>query len=278
MNKMVGFLLTCIMVMTLVGCGGNSNEHEGEAKTPSGSSIQKGSDYKEVVEVFNSKGFNNIKTEKLEDLITGWLTKDGEVESVSVDGDEDYSPGVWYSNDVEVIITYHTFSSDYKKTDSSSSNITNKENPKKENNSEATKVEKPKVEKTELEVLTVENSKDLAYILNTKDESDSLIKEFAQKYAGRTIEFDGNTAYVSNHGNYKTRFDYLIYAGDYSETTFSGPNFQFRDVNYYDLHLTGDNVPDTFGVGLNIRITATVEEYNENSGLFQLEPISIKMR
>jgi hypothetical protein len=128
------------------------------------------------------------------------------------------------------------------------------------------------------EILTVENCKDLADILSTKDEFDPLIKEFAQRYTGRTIEFDGNTAYVSNHGNYKTRFDYLIYAGDYSETTFSGPNFQFRDVNYYDLHLTGDNVPDTFGVGLNIRISATVEEYNENSGLFQLKPVSIKIR
>ena len=105
-----------------------------------------------------------------------------------------------------------------------------------------------------------------------------IIKEFAKKYAGKTIEFDGNTATVNKHGNNKTRFDYLIYAGDYSKTKVSGPSFQFRDVNYSDLHLTGDNVPDNFGVGLNIHIIATVGEYNETSGLFQLKPVSIKMR
>jgi ABC-type Fe3+-hydroxamate transport system substrate-binding protein len=266
MNKMVSVLLACIMVMTLVGCGGNSNKHEGEAKTPSGSSVQKGRDYHKVVDDFKSKGFKNIKTEKIEDLVTGWMTKDGEVKEVSVGGDVDYSADEWISADAEVIIKYHTF----KKRDTESA-----EEPKAKDDSN---VEKLKVEKPKVEILTVDNCKELAEILGTKDESDPLIKEFAQKYAGRTIEFDGNTAYVSNHGNYKTRFDYLIYAGDYSKTTFSGPNFQFRDVNYNDLNLTGDNVPDTFGVGLNIHIIATVEEYSETSGLFQLKPVSIKMR
>ncbi|WP_369117592.1 DUF4839 domain-containing protein [Rossellomorea vietnamensis] len=28
------------------------------------------------------------------------------------------------------------------------------------------------------------------------------------------------------HGNYKTRYNILILAGDYGDTTFSGPNFQ----------------------------------------------------
>lgn len=288
MNKMVSVLLVCIMVMTLVGCGGN---HEGEAKTPSGSSVQKGRDYQEVVDDFKSSGFKNIKTEKVEDLITGWITKDGEVEEVSVGGDVDYSADEWISADAEVIIKYHTF----KKRDTESAeeskakDNTNVEKPKVESKAkDNTNIEKPKVEseakdnsnaeKPKVEILTVDNCKELAEILSTKDESSPLFKEFAQKYAGRTIEFDGNTAYVSKHGNYETRFNYLIYAGDYSTTTFSGPEFQFRNVNYYDLHLTGDNIPDPFGVGLNIRIIATVEEYDENPGLILLKPVSIKMR
>ena len=81
-----------------------------------GSSIQKGKDYQDIVNNFKEKGFKNIETEKLKDLITGWITKDGEVESVSVDGDKDYSPNVWYSNNVKVVITYHTFPSDDEKT------------------------------------------------------------------------------------------------------------------------------------------------------------------
>lgn len=261
MKKLVSVLIACIFVIALAGCGGDSNENKDEAKTPSGPSIQKGRDYQEVVDDFKEKGFKNIKTEKLEDLITGWITKDGEVEEVSVGGDVDYSPDEWISADTEVVIKYHTF----KKEDTESA----VESKIKDNSN----TEKPKEE-----ILTVDNNKELAEILSTKDESSPLFKEFAQKYAGRTIEFDGNTAYVSKHGNYETRFNYLIFAGDYSTTTFSGPEFQFRNVNYYDLHLTGDNIPDPFGVGLNIRIIATVEEYDENPGLILLKPVSIKMR
>lgn len=106
------------MLIALAGCGGNSKGHESEAKTPSGSSVQKGRGYQEVINDFKEKGFRNIKTEKLEDLLTGWITKDGEVESVSVDGNKGYSPDVWYANNVEVIITYHTFPADDQKPDS----------------------------------------------------------------------------------------------------------------------------------------------------------------
>ena len=127
------------------------------------------------------------------------------------------------------------------------------------------------------EILTVDNCEELAAILSLKDEFDTSIKVFAEKYDGRIIEFDGNVAYVSPHENYDTRFDYLIYVGDYNED-FLGPSFQFENVNYYDLHLKGDNVPDTFGIGINIHIVAEIEEYDEKSGLFKLTPVAITMR
>lgn len=128
------------------------------------------------------------------------------------------------------------------------------------------------------QVFTVENCEELAEILTLKDPMDSKIESFARRYKGEIIEFDGNTAYVSHHGSYNTRFDFLIYAGDYSETSVSGPSFQFSDVSYHDLHLTGSNVPDAFGIGLNIHVIARVEDYNSFNGLFQLTPISITMR
>lgn len=128
------------------------------------------------------------------------------------------------------------------------------------------------------EVLNMNNCEELAALLSLKDEFDPSIAEFASKYQGRTIEFDGNVAYVSPHEGYNTRFDYLIYAGDYSESEVSGPSFQFEDVNYYDLNLEGDNVPDTFDVGLNIHVVAKIKEYNSESGLFKLEPVAITMR
>ncbi len=261
MKKIISVLLACIMAMALVGCGGNSNKHEGEAKTPSGSSVQKGKDYNKVVDDFKSKGFKNIKTEKLEDLVTGWMTKNGEVEEVSIGGDVNYSADKWVPSDTEVIIKYHTFKEKETKS-AAESGVKDDSN-----------VNKPSVEN-----FTVANCKDLKEILSTKNEFDPLIKKFAQNYAGKIIEFDGNIAAINQHEDYKTRFDYLIYAGNYSKTTVSGPYFQFIDVNYSDLHLTGDNIPSTLGVGLNIHIIATVGEYNQTSGLFQLKPVSIKMR
>lgn len=89
MRKFLAACMAIVMIFTIAGC--SSEGHEGEAKTPSGSSIQKGKDYQKVVDEFESSGFTNIKLEKLDDLVTGWLTKDGEAESVSVDGDTGYS-------------------------------------------------------------------------------------------------------------------------------------------------------------------------------------------
>lgn len=134
----VGIFIALIVFINLAfSDGGESKSHKGEAQTPSGSSIQKGEDYKDVVKEFEDSGFKNIKTKKLDDLITGWVTGDGEVESVSVDGDKDYSPDDWYPNDVEVVITYHTFPEE-KKSDTNSNG---------ENNTEKTNTEKTDTEK-----------------------------------------------------------------------------------------------------------------------------------
>jgi hypothetical protein len=46
----------------------------------------------------------------------------------------------------------------------------------------------------------------------------------------------------------------------------------------YDLHLTGANIPDSIGVGDNLRVVARVGEFNPDSLLFFLEPISTQYR
>lgn len=104
----IGVAAILILIISIIGVT-SEKRHEGEARTPGRSSYYQGRDYKDVVSDFEDSGFTNVKTEKLEDLIVGWITKDGEVESVSVDGDVDYTPNEWYPNDVKVIITYHTF-------------------------------------------------------------------------------------------------------------------------------------------------------------------------
>lgn len=126
------------------------------------------------------------------------------------------------------------------------------------------------------EVLTVDTNKDLRTLLTTGDDS-NLSKAFATTYAGRRIKFDGNVAYAAPSGNYETRFDFLIYAGDYSETVAApGPAFQFRDVNFLDLGLEGPG--SGVGMGDNLSIVAEVGEFEARTGLFLLEPVSTRLR
>lgn len=47
---------------------------------------------------------------------------------------------------------------------------------------------------------------------------------------------------------------------------------------YLTWNLTGSDIPDNIEMGLNLRITAEVAEFNEVQGLFFLKPISIEIR
>lgn len=121
-------------------------------------------------------------------------------------------------------------------------------------------------------VLTVENCEDLANMLNSPSSDASA---FAAAYRGRTIEFDGNIAYMSQHDNCKTRFDVLIYSGDYSETSARGPHMRYEDVNYYDMGVSGI---DSVQMGLNVRIKAVVENYDASHDILALKPVSMTAR
>ncbi len=94
-----------LLLLLLAGCGKAS--HEGEVQIPGGK--MKGRNYQDVEEIFRQQGFTNIRTEKLEDLVLGWLTKDGDVEEVSVAGATDYTANKWVPADTRVVIRYHTF-------------------------------------------------------------------------------------------------------------------------------------------------------------------------
>ena len=67
-------------------------------------------DYQELEDKFREAGFVNVKTDAVYDLITGWITKEGSVESITVNGESTFSEFASFRPDVEVVITYHTFS------------------------------------------------------------------------------------------------------------------------------------------------------------------------
>lgn len=64
--------------------------------------------YEDVISIFEDAGFVNIKTEVEYDIVTGWLTDDGEIKSVTINGDKKFDSSDKYRLDAEIIVTYHT--------------------------------------------------------------------------------------------------------------------------------------------------------------------------
>ena len=68
-----------------------------------------GQNFEEVVSKLKAKGFTNIQTVRLDDLITGWIKKDGEVSEIRISSDMDFNQNSKYVSNTEIIITYHSF-------------------------------------------------------------------------------------------------------------------------------------------------------------------------
>lgn len=281
----VGIVVLFIVIGLICGitsCGASSKAaNDGKIAIPESSSEFEGENYKDVVTRLESAGFTNIETEGLGDLITGFFHKDGDVKTVSVNGSTSYSSHQRFSPGVQIVIRYHSYSTSDESSSGDSDSATQKkakaETDDADDSSESSDSagSKDDTPQTDEENITVQNNQEFAQILAGGD-SGQAIESFANKYQGRNIEFDGYTASVLPHGSNKTRFDYLILAGNVGGT--HGPNFHFSDVNYYDLHLTGGNVPSSFTEGLNIHVIAEIESYDSASGLFELKPVSITMR
>lgn len=155
-------------------------------------------------------------------------------------------------------------------------NITKKQD-NSSNNDSTKNVSENKSKKSETkenqENLSVTNSPELAKVLS-KDSDYDLYKNFAEKYKGRRIEFDGRVDYSINNGNNITRFDFLLSAGDYDPDTQIGPTFKFENVDYSELNTDLKEVT----VGKNVHIIAEVESFDYDKGIFYLKPVSVKGR
>lgn len=260
MKKIMLILLvfaTCSLIFA--SCNGDD---ENKIHSPMSSNDIKNKNFQEVVSQFEDAGFENIETETVQDLILGWLTKDGEVEQVSVDGSTSFSKDTLFDRNAKIIVTYHTF-------------------PVVEDTEIVVDSLAPEVtseDVIEIESLTIDNCEDFASILDLRDYLDSRIKEFADNYKGKIIEFDGHISYIDNHGDYKTRYDLLIGEGDYMEENLYGPIFKFEDVGVRDLGIEDLYLPSFVKAESNVYVIAKVVEYKEVSGLFILDPISVSPR
>ena len=110
----IGWSVLAVAMATLIilGIVSGHNESEKEKQAIASGKISAGyyqdyleKDYEGVVAQFEAAGFTNIQTIDLHDAgIRFW--ENGEVVSVSVDGDKQFSRSDYFSPDVKVVISY----------------------------------------------------------------------------------------------------------------------------------------------------------------------------
>ena len=86
LGVMIIFVLLCVAMSLFSPNGKFSNE----ITVPNDYKYYEGENYKEVVEELTDAGFENITIKEIEDLVIGWITKDGEVEKVSINGSTEF--------------------------------------------------------------------------------------------------------------------------------------------------------------------------------------------
>ena len=63
----------------------------------------------EVKKELEERGFTNVKTQGMQDLKTDWMSQDGTVDKVTVDGETGFPADIAFPLDVEIVIYYHSF-------------------------------------------------------------------------------------------------------------------------------------------------------------------------
>ncbi len=231
------------------------------------------------------KGQHTLRVQKADDS-----SVDGR-KTFKVDQNEKVSCTVYPKHDQIEISLKVKASTDSDDSTEAPSQANEKKKEKKKTNSEPT--QKKETEEAETEdtdspkqnaeaaqpaseqdtVLTTANCPDLATLLSSSDMDASW---FVSKYAGKTIEFDGNIAYLAPHANYTTRWDVLINAGDYDPNHAQGPEMQYENVNTFDMGF--DDSLDEIRTGTNVHIKAIVKDYNASTCLLHLDPVSMSAR
>ena len=96
--------------------------------------------YTEIVSNFEDSGFTNIQVEKDEDLIVAVLHSDGDVKSITIDGNSYFDEGDQVPSDAKIVVVYHTYPED-KKTTTTTAATTKKKTTTTEKEKTATKTE-----------------------------------------------------------------------------------------------------------------------------------------
>lgn len=65
-----------------------------------------------ATQILRNCGFESVTVTNKEDLVFGFFSKEGEIDSITINGNKKFSKGDWFPADSIVEITYHGFSDD----------------------------------------------------------------------------------------------------------------------------------------------------------------------
>lgn len=209
-----------------------------------------GMNYQDVKKELEDLGFVNIEISSQE--TTDMNYNNGEVYDVNVLSIFNFSIGEEYEYDTTIRVKYY---------------IVN------EPTNAPTQTPAP----TKAANITVDNNAEFASLMRMEnfDDADSL-RQFSNMHRGDVIEFEGCIVVVVPHKDYNTRFDVLLIGGDYdANRTVTGPVFWYENVNYYDMNVIGS---DTVTQGMNFRVVAKIDNFNEEGCCIMLDPVSMEYR
>lgn len=118
MRRLFSLAISLLMMVALLafpGCYSSDSDNDSTTTTipilklPIGSDEVYGKNYKVLIDLFESQGFTNINVDPIDDLIVGWLTKDGDVEEVAINGNTNFVKGNEARASDKIVIRYHTF-------------------------------------------------------------------------------------------------------------------------------------------------------------------------
>lgn len=110
---LVVMMLILMMSMGIRSCSQKraikKAEANGMVSVPVSASTTIGKNYEDVKMQFETAGFTNVVLEKQADLVLGLFSSDGDVASVSINGDTEFTSGTYVASDSLVKIIYHTY-------------------------------------------------------------------------------------------------------------------------------------------------------------------------
>lgn len=190
-------------------------------------------------------------------------------------GNSDKSTSVPTSTSTE---TSSTVEKSVEKTSESSTSQSSTSMSSSLTNTSSSSTESSSTSPAQSAVITTENNEEFKALLQTDDSS--TITNFIQKYKGQIIAFDGHIADIAHYKNYKTKFDMLIYGGNYlgAEQAPSGPNFKFVNITTVSNAAFNSFNGENISKGQNVHIKAQIGNYNSTQDLVYLSPIEVSPR